>query len=132
MKELNIGDKIYCLSSFANNEIKNIYQVEKVTKSQAILNNGDKFKRLINEFWGLERIPKETGLRHYYHELETPELKNKYEIQKAFEKAYLLIKDLENTIIKTKDINLLSLENISKNIVNIKDQFINDIKNKTS
>lgn len=77
-KALKVGDRIYCISTF-DKTVKSIHVVNRVTKTQAFLDNNQKFKRFYGS--GLESIPYESGLKHYSYKIETEELKQRLEIQ---------------------------------------------------
>jgi len=80
-KLLKVGDKIYC-SSKSTNSIKSINKVQRVTKTLAILDNGQRFKLDISDYGQLYEYPYQPGLKHWYYEVETEKTKQRFEIQK--------------------------------------------------
>lgn len=81
-RKLKVGDKIYRVGNTSYRSIEGIDEIIRVTKTQAITKKGDKYKLEVDSFWGLQEIPKYSGSRYYSYELETEELKQRFETQK--------------------------------------------------
>lgn len=113
-KELKVGDRIYCISTF-DKTVKSIHVVNRVTKTQAFLDNNQKFKRFYGS--GLESIPYESGLKHYSYKIETEELKEKVNLQKLIYKIKEQCKTIKMNLDSKyvlQQLNLKKLENISR------------------
>lgn len=93
-RKLKVGDKIYRVGITSYRPIEGIDEIIRVTKTQAITKKGDKYKLEVDSFWGLQKIPKYSGSKFYSYELETEELKQRFQIQK-FKKE---IEDKLNTV----------------------------------
>lgn len=78
---LKVGDKIYRVGNTHYRQIEGIDEIVKITKTQAITKKGDRYKLEVDSFWGLQEIPKHSGSRYYSYELETEELKQRFETQ---------------------------------------------------
>lgn len=132
-RKLKVGDRVYRVSYYNNNEIKEVLTIDRVTKTQAISGN-IKFKLEDTERHGLQTIPYQSGLKHWYYQLETEKLKQRFETQKLkkeiagkLDTVNLLLGKLEHKEISLlEDINsklssiLNKINNISKECKNEK------------
>ncbi len=97
MRTLQVGDILYLTTNLGSNTWHYKYEVESTTKTHAILKNKTKVQVNGNAF-GYKVANGNT-----YYELETPKLKEAYEMQ-------LAVKNLLNAVDKLKDsLNTLCL-----------------------
>lgn len=108
--KLKIGDLVYHIDNNSF-EIQRIYKVVKITKSLAVLDNGERFKINYNKGFSLTNYPKSTDIYRSY-KVETEELKELYKMQKNRERIIGHCKKIERDI---------SLIHNSKEIELIKD-----------
>lgn len=112
-KELKVGDKIYKIGNTSYRPIKGTDEVIRVTKTQAFTKKSDRYKLEVDSFWGLQEIPKQSGSRYYSYELETEELKQRFEIQNLKKEIKDKLNSISSLLGKLEHKEIFLLEDIN-------------------
>ena len=81
--ELKVGDKVY---SVIHGKVQSVYEIERVTSTQAITKNGERFKRLVLSSEFVLPVKKQDKWSSVYYCIENDKLKEQLKRQTFIKK----------------------------------------------
>ena len=116
IEDIKVGDKYYCYTGYGYRSIVGVYTVERITKTQLVLNNGDRLRITPSDMSYLKKVGSDSWSNASYY-LETEEIKKEWELQKAREKAGKFHTQLSNCLGK------LSIDEL-KEFIEVNSKFV--------